>query len=151
MMRTLFALLTLPLISCQQSPSTNHKLIDEVAKRESGGHPCVTFMVPTHVYGVQKSTPTEDILGTPFVDPDIRKITESIAADWPMDEDGFADFKLIGKATNDGCAMSVTGPVIWDEYAFLWFSEPGGVRGSYAFKLEGGAWQVAERLEEGYW
>jgi len=47
--------------------------------------------------------------------------------------------------------MHVKKPAFSGEFAFVWFSTPGGQRGAYAFQRSGSQWRSVERVLLGYW
>jgi hypothetical protein len=51
----------------------------------------------------------------------------------------------------DDCPMDVSRPAMSGDFAFVWFSDPGGEVGAYAFRRANGQWFVAEKVLLGYW
>ncbi len=131
------------------APIVGQPLVDRVVDREGPWSSCVTYSPRDHVAKADSDGPPGILTPLSFEDPDARKAASAIAIDWSDMQD--SDPVTLGEADGEWCPMSVSGPAISGDYAFLSFSEPGGELGAYAFKRAGDGWRIVEKVHLGWW
>jgi hypothetical protein len=143
-------LIAVAVSACTQAPATGEQIADLVVSRETDwGVNCVALGSTTQIYAEDENGPPGMPHVSSFHDATIRAAASAIQIHWRDDTGG--EPVIFGEAEGDRCVMHVGRPRISGNFAFVWFSEPGGERGIYAFRRSGGEWQVAERALLGWW
>lgn len=147
-MRRLLVFLLLPVFAgC--TPNTGDALVDEVAERVAPFSDCVR-VGKTQIFSESNETgPPASLLARSFENVAAQTAAEKVARPWQQARHDSP--KFFGKGSPDACALAVNAPVYADDFAFLTYSEPGGIIGAYAFRRDGSDWRKVEDIRLGYW
>lgn len=61
------------------------------------------------------------------------------------------ELRVFGRGSADDCPTRVGAPTFAGDFAFVSYSEPGGIIGAYVFERDGEGWDVNEKIHLGYW
>ncbi|WP_423141685.1 hypothetical protein ACOYW6_12780 [Parablastomonas sp. CN1-191] len=130
-------------------PRTGDTLVDEVAAQVAPFRHCLRVGQTQIFTAVNEMGPPALLTPKLFMTPKAQSAAEKVAGPWQTARHEAPRF--FGVGSPDNCATTVNAPVISDGFAFLTYSDPGGVIGAFAFQRQGSDWKLIEKIQLGFW